>query len=288
MKLVKAAVIFILLALLFVGIYAAANLNGWMIKKSSPEGIAALIAPHISVLKPQGSGPFPTILMFHGCGGNQDQQVYWAKNFQEWGFAAVIVNSFVGRGIDSERALSHVCQGRQLIGGERAGDVFTAIAWVKQQLWVDTNALTLAGWSHGAWSIMDAFALEKMNSLPHNLNAAPNADLKEIANLVLFYPYCGIADQGSEKGWNHHPATLALTAEHDSIVGDHVCDRSFAAIKQSALHFQHKAFSGVDHGFDFTVAIGDTGWEFATPLANSIAATNESKRLIHAFLKRKN
>ena len=284
MKLVKAVAIFILSALLFVGIYAVANLNGWMIKKSSPEEVAALIEPHISVFKPQGDGPFPTILMFHGCGGIKQQQVFWANIFQSWGYAAVYVDSYVGRGIDRERALSQVCQGKELIGGERAADVLIAMAWTKQQPWADFDNLTLAGWSHGAWSIMDAFALEYDDKLPHSLNTAPDASLKDVDNLVLFYPYCGLGDQGSENGWKQTPSTIAITVEHDSVVGDNVCEASFKTIENNTAHFQHEVLANVDHAFDSPVALELAGFTDASPTQDDSTATIKARRLIRKFL----
>ncbi len=284
MKLIKAAVILILFALLFVGIYAAANLNGWMIKKSSPEEVAALIEPHISVFKPQGVGPFPTILMFHGCGGIKQQQVFWANIFQSWGYAAIYVDSYAGRNIDRERALSQVCQGKELIGGERAADVLTAMAWAKQQSWANLNDLTLAGWSHGAWSIMDAFALENKGVLPHSLNSAPDASLKDVDNLVLSYPYCGLGDQGSENGWKQTPSTIAITVEHDSVVGDNICDASFKTIEKNTSHFQHEVLANVDHAFDSPVALKLAGFADASPTQDDLTATIKARRQIRKFL----
>jgi len=284
MKILKALLLLILIGLLFSGAYLKTTLSGWMINKSSPAEIAKLIEPHITVYKPEGEGPFPTILQFHGCGGIKEQQIFWAEHFKSKGFAVAYVDSYVGRDINRDRALSHVCKGRQLIGGERAGDVLTAIAWAKQQPWADFDNLTLAGWSHGAWSIMDAFTLSTENKLPHNLNAAPDADLSDVDNLVLFYPYCGIADQSSGSPWEYTPSTIAITAQHDTVVGDNVCDESFSLIKLNAPRFLHKVFVGVNHAFDSTVVVKNINWELATPIEEALAATNESKAIINQFL----
>jgi dienelactone hydrolase len=223
--------------------------------------------------------------MFHGCGGNPDQQTYWGNAFKEMGFVGVYIDSYSGRSIDFEGAQTQVCNGNELRGAERASDVLTAIAWANRQPWADKDNIILAGWSHGAWSVMDTFALDRQNTLPHNLNSAPDVDLNSIKQAVLFYPYCGIASKTGTAGWAVNPDILLIEVANDSVVGKQVCDSSFSWIKNSGSQVQHKIFKGVDHAFDTDAVSTLAGRTQRTPIGKAKIALEESKELVTTFLK---
>ena len=48
--------------------------------------------------KPQGNGPFPAIVMLHGCRGIDKAQDAWAERFATWGYVALQVDSYAPRG----------------------------------------------------------------------------------------------------------------------------------------------------------------------------------------------
>jgi dienelactone hydrolase len=35
--------------------------------------------------KPEGAGPFPAVVLMHGCGGVQTGNQWWADDFTTWG-----------------------------------------------------------------------------------------------------------------------------------------------------------------------------------------------------------
>jgi acetyl esterase/lipase len=43
-------------------------------------------------LPASGDGPFPTLLLIHGGGGDRRDLDHWARHFAEWGYAAVSIN----------------------------------------------------------------------------------------------------------------------------------------------------------------------------------------------------
>jgi hypothetical protein len=88
----------------------------------------ARLSPHIKVLRPDGNGPWPTLLMFHGCGGPRPYLDGYMRAAAEAGVMAVSVDSFTHRGIGRTRAIAAVCTGVELQGWKRAGDVLAA-AW---------------------------------------------------------------------------------------------------------------------------------------------------------------
>ena len=50
---------------------------------------------------PPGAGPFPAIILAHGCAGNGYAESTWTPLLHQWGYATFVVDSFGGRGITS-------------------------------------------------------------------------------------------------------------------------------------------------------------------------------------------
>ncbi|GHA04350.1 dienelactone hydrolase [Arenicella chitinivorans] len=286
MSWLKRIFLFISSAVLAAGLYFASVLNGWLVPAATPSAISALITPHLTVYRPDGDGPFKTILMFHGCGKDPEQQQYWGETFQNMGYAAVYVDSYAGRGISPERAQAKVCRGRELLGAQRAGDVLAAITWANQQTWTAKQDIVLMGWSHGAWSIMDAYAFDQKGELPHGVSAEFTADLASIRQVVLFYPYCGVASQTDKSGWQHKPIVLAIDVANDSVVDSSLCGQSYDWISKSGVGVQHHVLEGVGHAFDVDAVSQRENRTYRTPKAQALAAVDKVKRLLQSFFDR--
>ena len=73
---------------------------------------------------PDGNGPFPAIIVLHGCGGRGRGQEVWAQRLNSWGYVALIPDSFAPRGV-----FGGVCAPDRLslvTIQDRAGDVLSA------------------------------------------------------------------------------------------------------------------------------------------------------------------
>jgi dienelactone hydrolase len=190
-----------------------------MPRVSIAERQQALLA-HAHIERPEGRGPFPTVLLMHGCGGCKPFQRRYAQAMKQAGAAAIVIDSFAHRGIGRLEAYSSVCTGLRLRGAERAGDLFAMHLWARMQPWADAARITAAGWSHGGWTVMDALALRSEELARetgiHDLPAEP---LIGLAGAFLVYPYCGIASLSDSRGWRIAPPTRAIVAGRDSVVG---------------------------------------------------------------------
>ena len=94
-----------------------AHTDGHAVAVTSPAP-ASLTA---ELYTPRGSGPFPAVILMHGCGGISPNVKEWAVWLRHEGYAAFILDSFGGRG------LKRLCAGSaQLTGSMRAPDVFAA------------------------------------------------------------------------------------------------------------------------------------------------------------------
>ncbi len=124
------------------------------------------------LMKPDGEGPFPVVVISHGCQGMQEQSdVRWAKRFNEWGYAALMVESFRPRGY-LESCNLNVTQ------GERARDAFAVKKWLATQSFAKPERIALFGISHGGFG-----ALTAVNSanFPHDT---------PFQAVVALYPWC--------------------------------------------------------------------------------------------------
>src|SRR5262249_41664713 len=92
---------------------------------------------------PAGGGPPPAVILLHGCGGVSPNMAAWAVWLRSQGYAALVLDSFGGRG------LRYLCgDPRPLTGVMRAPDVFAAIATLKTGN-IDPNRVAAMGFSHG-------------------------------------------------------------------------------------------------------------------------------------------
>ncbi len=175
---------------------------------------------HVYIERPEGRGPFPTVLLMHGCGGCKPFQRRYALAMKQAGAAAIVIDSFAHRDIGRIEAYASVCTGLRLRGAERAGDLFAIYQWARMQSWANPARMVTAGWSHGGWTVMDALAL-RPDELVHETGIAdlPSEPLVGLAGAFLVYPYCGVASLSASRGWRIAPPTHAILAGRDSVVG---------------------------------------------------------------------
>jgi dienelactone hydrolase len=127
--------------------------------------------------KPDGSGPFPAVVSLHGCLGLNDFRRNSAKQLTSRGYVALTVDSFATRGLKDD------C----LAGlGDRQGDAAGALAYLSQQLFVDSHRIALIGFAQGGTA-----ALGLATARPSPIFDVP-ADLRFKA-VVAFYPSCSAA-----------------------------------------------------------------------------------------------
>jgi dienelactone hydrolase len=243
-RVLKIAVAAVVLVHVAIGIALAGVRYGWWVEKLEPAEISALLRPNDAVFVPEGEGPFPTVLLFHGCGGVRIAMSQWAELFRDAGYAAIVVDSMKGRGLESQ----DVCSGRALLGSERAGDVIASLADAKQLPFVDPEQIVLAGWSHGGWSIMDLMAMDPPKELPHNLASLPDGGLEGIAGIVVIYPYCGFGARAS--AWPRSVPAFFVLAGADSVANPAPCLAVADTLSSRGHAVQVKVYDGIDHAFD--------------------------------------
>jgi dienelactone hydrolase len=123
---------------------------------------------------PRGTGPFPALILLHGCSGVGPHTLAWARWLQAEGYAALVLDSFGARG------MTKICgDGSVFPGGRRSLDVFEAARYLAELPAIDKARIGAIGWSHGGWTVLRASA---------TVDHYPDVRLR---GLVAFYPYCG-------------------------------------------------------------------------------------------------
>jgi dienelactone hydrolase len=233
---------------------AEATYLSWLADRVDDQSLKdrqALIESGVELHIPEDAeGPAPVVLMFHGCAGPRMAfQRQWAKVMNEQGFAALIVDSTGPRGYSREEALATVCEGQALLGQERAGDVLAAYEIVRADQRLDASRVILAGWSHGAWTVMDFLTMDMERFSPAGLSG-DLAPINGIGGVVLFYPYCGVGTLSRLREWAQRPPSLALIAGSDEVVDGPECAALLEKRASAGYDIQLTVYQDANHVFD--------------------------------------
>jgi dienelactone hydrolase len=137
--------------------------------------------------RPPGAGPFPAIVLMHGCGGLYGRpgrlaprHADWAGRLRGQGFVALLVDSFTPRGVQE---LCTVRNRPLQPGRERVRDAYGALLYLQSLPLVRADRVGLMGWSHGGSTVLWTVA-DGVDGRPATL---PGGDFRAA---VAFYPGC--------------------------------------------------------------------------------------------------
>ena len=210
----------------------------------------ARLEPHLEIVRPEGAGPWPTVILFHGCGGRRPYLADYMRDIAAAGVLAISVDSFETRGMSRMRALATVCTGAELQGWLRAGDVLAAAWGVRRMPDADATRLALAGWSHGGWSIMDLMTMPLIRPGEAGIADPDPTLLDGVKALVLAYPYCGPGALSQLRPWRRTPDVFAFVGENDRVAHPGLCRRAFRAAERSGARVTTWFLPGATHAFD--------------------------------------
>ena len=210
------------------------------------------LKPHFEIVKPSSGKKFPTVIMFHACGGPYPYLDSWQKFFSDSGIASIQVDSTGPRGMNRRTAIRTVCSGFDLQGQERAGDVYSVLANLDQFSWIDNDNLFIAGWSHGAYTLMDFMTMNDdlvpSNILDFNQNAIPR-----IKGKITFYPHCGILNLSQKYKWRTRTPSLVFLADQDGFglaTQPSDCIELFQSMNKNEKYIDYYLMENSTHVFD--------------------------------------
>ena len=129
------------------------------------------------LMKPRGNGPFPAVVILHGCEGLNDFYTIWAIRLRSWGYVTLQVDSFGPRG---EYNLCAPGRLNLITPSQRALDAYGAKSYLAELPFVDPNRIAVMGWSHGGGATLETVWDKSWLVNPGDPFRAG----------VAFYPYC--------------------------------------------------------------------------------------------------
>ena len=189
---------------------------------------------------PEGPGPFPAVILAHGCGGVGYAEPTWVSLLNEWGYATFVVDSFKGRGI------SEVCtDARRLNATQRIPDAYGALRILATHPRIAPDRIALMGFSHGGVLALRAATVWAQETYATSHTPSLRA-------FFAFYPYCNT--QFPEQ--QHISAPLRVhTGALDNWTPASACEELVASLKASGHDAAITLYPGAHHGFDILLPV---------------------------------
>jgi dienelactone hydrolase len=127
---------------------------------------------HLSL--PDVDGPFPAVVLLHGCAGPQPNHFRWAHMLNRLGYLTLVVDSFGPRSIVRRCTQDPTPDAH----ADRRLDALGAHAYLASRADVDPDRIGLVGWSQGASVALDMIG-RRHETARDGFRSA-----------VAFYPYC--------------------------------------------------------------------------------------------------
>jgi dienelactone hydrolase len=194
--------------------------------------------------RPEGPGPFPAVVMLHGCAGLYarngrltGRHEEWARTLSDQGFVTLLVDSFTPRG------LTQICTMKERplrAGRERIMDAYGALRFLQQLPDVRSDGVGLLGWSHGG--VTTLFSVDP--ATPARPKLAPEADFRAA---VAFYPGCR---PDSQHAWSANIPLLLLLGGKDDWCPAHHCVTVAERAKARGSPIDVVVYPDAHHDFD--------------------------------------
>jgi dienelactone hydrolase len=246
-----------------------------------PSGSETLRA---ELYKPDGDGPFPTVIALHGCGGLAGHSEAVAPRYRDWaeqlvkdGRAVLLPDSYGSRGLGPQcRVPERHVRARR----ERVADIMAARQWLMQQKWSAPDRVSLIGWAAGASALLWAVR-------PQLATRGAEPDFR---SAIAFYPDCRIS---AGLGWSARVPTLLLIGGKDDVSSPPACRQMIEGARGRSALTRIVVYPGAYHDFDRANlplhALGDS-FDAALPdhghLGSDANARADSQKLVAEWLSR--
>ena len=184
---------------------------------------------------PDGKGPFPAVILAHGCNGNANMERSWGALLREWGYATFVLDSFRGRGI-----LEVCTDNRRLTPLQRVPDAYGALRTLAENPRIDARRVALMGFSHGG-------ALTMMASTQWAKDTFAPAGQPAFRAFLPFYPNCNASYP--ERNRVSAPVRIHAGAADDWTPA-RPCAELAGALKASGQNVDIHVYPDAHHAFD--------------------------------------
>jgi dienelactone hydrolase len=217
-----------------------------------------------TMLKPEGAGPFPAVVIMHDCSGlgprSSGAPIRWARELREAGYVIVIPDSFTARGHAGGVCTNPSPSRNDVAPARRVPDAYAALASLRTLPYVDGSRIGILGGSHGGSTTLASVV-------------APEGEREPLAQekrtgfsaAVALYPSCAArlggwrtSRQAGEAGSTtsyvgvYKPVAplLILIGENDDWTPAEPCRKLVEIARQAGYPVSIKVYPGAHHSFD--------------------------------------
>ena len=216
-----------------------------------------------TLIKPDGDGPFPAVVIVHDCSGlgprSSGAPLRWAGELVPQGYVVIIPDSFAPRGFADGVCLISGSQTGSVNGNVRAADAYGALAALRALPYVDGRRVGIMGGSHGGWTTLAAMYVPVDGE-----NELADAKRNGFAAAIALYPACAPrfgAWSTSRFGSYGPPARysgvyqslaplLILIGEKDDWTPAEPCRRLAEASRAAGYPVEIRIYPDAHHSFD--------------------------------------
>ena len=240
-------------------------------RQPGPQGHALVPAALTGyMVRPEGQGPFPAVILLHGCSGlgletshqaSWKRQLEWAEWYRARGYVALVLDSFGPRGLTNQ-----VCGDGRVSPFARALDAYDAFRSLATLPFVRQDRVVIQGLSHGGSTVLRA-----LDEIVFGREA-----LRFVAG-VAYYPAC------SGMRPSLYAPAIVLTGALDDWTPAAPC----AAMGERSRGERHPiavtVYPDAHHAFDFRGPRVTNQW--GKTLEHNAAATADAERRVDAFVR---
>jgi dienelactone hydrolase len=217
-----------------------------------------------TLLKPDGTGPFPAVVIMHDCSGlgprSSGSPLRWARELVDSGYVILMPDSFSTRGHAGGVCTNASPSRNDVAPARRVADAYAALAHLRTLPYVDKARIGLMGGSHGGATTLAAMAAPEKEREP--LAREKRSGFRAAISL---YPNCA-ARMGSWRAVRPAGTTgpnfqytgvyepvaplLILIGEIDDWTPAEPCRKLTESAREAEYPVSIKVYPGAHHGFD--------------------------------------
>ncbi|MBI5331164.1 MAG: dienelactone hydrolase family protein [Betaproteobacteria bacterium] len=198
------------------------------------------VAGSATLVTPEGPGPFPAVVLLHGCSGVRPNAYQWADLLKAHGYASLILDSF------GPRRVGEICTKFSRVSvSQRVLDAYSALRFLGARRDIDPTRIALMGFSHGGGAALDAVESDWVRRMS-------DTGLRFQASIAL-YPSCQGRDASQP---NYRAPVMILIGDRDDWTPASSCERLARGLDDDSARLELRVYPGAMHSFDDLTAGG--------------------------------
>jgi dienelactone hydrolase len=214
----------------------------------------------IYLARPSGAGPFPAVVLLHGCDGINGFAAVAADRLAARGFVTVAIDSL---GAEHPEG---VCGASRSYHDDEAAAARATLAWLRTQPYVAPDRLAVIGSSMGGSAVLSLVDPKNPDTPPPGLRAA-----------IAFYPACEARSAG-----NLTVPLQIFIGGADRVTPAAVCEALGKAGKGAGKAIDVTVYPGATHAFQVP---GPDRTFFGEPIHYDADAASDSALKTYLFLQ---